>query len=331
MVSGADLTGQVAFDANSLNGLKQAAKENSPEAIKAVAKQFEAIFMNMMLKSMREASSSEDNPFDNEQSRTFTSMLDQQLSSNLSSKGLGLADVLAQQLTKTGYAAHSINELDSENTSIENPAGELNSNALQPTFLHIKNSRVNPNTLNANPFNANPIITNTLAKARINEVNKPTEPGKIEPSVAAFQAKMAAHAEEASRATGIPAHLMLGQAALESGWGKREIKSADGTNSHNLFGIKATGQWDGKVVETMTTEYINGIKQKRIEKFRAYDSYADSFKDFAKLMQSNPRYENVVSNIHNTKAYANAMQQSGYATDPQYASKLASVIEKVSS
>ena len=81
----------------------------------------------------------------------------------------------------------------------------------------------------------------------------------------------------------------------------------------------------------MTTEYINGIKQKRIEKFRAYDSYADSFKDFAKLMQSNPRYENVVSNIHNTKAYANAMQQSGYATDPQYASKLASVIEKVSS
>ncbi len=87
MINSADLSGKVAFDANSLNNLKQAAKENSPEAIKAVAKQFEAIFMNMMLKSMREASSSQDNPFDNEQSRTFTSMLDQQLSSNLASKG----------------------------------------------------------------------------------------------------------------------------------------------------------------------------------------------------------------------------------------------------
>ena len=99
MISGADLTGNVAFDANSLNGLKQAAKENSPEAIKGVAKQFEAVFMNMMLKSMRDASP-QDNPFDNEQSRTFTSMLDQQLSSNLASKGLGLADVLTKQLSK---------------------------------------------------------------------------------------------------------------------------------------------------------------------------------------------------------------------------------------
>jgi flagellar protein FlgJ len=124
---------------------------------------------------------------------------------------------------------------------------------------------------------------------------------------------------------------MLGQAALESGWGKRELKGADGTPSNNLFGIKATGNWSGKVVEAVTTEYVNGIKQKRIEKFRAYDSYADSFKDFANLMRNNTRYENVMANLDNVQGYAKAMQKAGYATDPNYAEKLTSVIKKVSS
>ncbi len=127
----------------------------------------------------------------------------------------------------------------------------------------------------------------------------------------------------------MPSHLMLGQAALETGWGKKEIKAADGTPSFNLFGIKATGNWQGKVVEATTTEYINGFKQKRIEKFRAYDSYAESFKDFANMMKSNPRYQQVVANTHNIEHYAQAMQNAGYATDPAYAKKLASVIQKV--
>lgn len=317
MVNIADLSGKVAFDANSLNNLKQAAKESSPEAIKAVSKQFEAIFMNMMLKSMREASSSQDNPFDNEQSRTFTSMLDQQLSSNLSSKGLGLADVLAKQLSKNANAGNNkmqqaVSELESglkdALTLITNPLSrnkvkELGFKSIEPKVLPVENAPANIKVLN----------------------NKPLSDNSAE-----FHNRMARHAEAASRATGMPAHLMLGQAALESGWGKREIKAADGTPSNNLFGIKATGNWDGKVVEATTTEYINGIKQKRIEKFRAYDSYADSFKDFANLMQNNPRYEKVMENLHNVNNYAQAMQKAGYATDPHYASKLASVIQKVS-
>lgn len=114
-------------------------------------------------------------------------------------------------------------------------------------------------------------------------------------------------------------------------WLENVKLKADGTNSHNLFGIKATGGWDGKVVETMTTEYINGIKQKRIEKFRAYEPTTLIHLDFAKLIRQNPRYENVMANMHNPQAYAKAMQQAGYATDPQYASKLANVIMKVSS
>ncbi|MGB7815754.1 MAG: flagellar assembly peptidoglycan hydrolase FlgJ [Methylotenera sp.] len=317
MINSTDLSGKVAFDANGLNNLKQAAKENSPEAIKGVAKQFEAIFMNMMLKSMREASP-QDNPFDNEQSRTFTSMLDQQLSSNLASKGLGLADVLARQLSKSGGAATNTMEQAVSDTppgignssSLNNP---IISNPLSPSQAKLTESKTEQKTV---PTYAFPTATNSLG-------NSPS-------SSAEFKNRMAKHAEEASRATGVPAHLMLGQAALESGWGKRELKGADGTPSNNLFGIKATGNWDGKIVEATTTEYIHGVKQKRIEKFRAYDSYADSFKDFANMMSNNPRYEKVMENLQNVNSYAQAMQKAGYATDPNYASKLASVIQKVS-
>ncbi len=316
MINSADLSGKVAFDANGLNNLKQAAKENSPEAIKAVAKQFEAIFMNMMLKSMREATP-QDNPFDNEQSRTFTSMLDQQLSSNLASKGLGLADVLARQLSKSGYAA--------TNTLQQAVADEsaVSGSNLQGGSALINNP-LSPNAA-PKPMENKTTLTNSLSSANKILNNN----SSLSDSSTEFQNRMAPHAEVASRATGLPAHLMLGQAALESGWGKREIKAIDGTPSNNLFGIKATGNWDGKVVEAATTEYINGVKLKRIEKFRAYDSYADSFKDFANLMRNNPRYEKVMSNLQNVNGYAQAMQKAGYATDPNYASKLASVIQKV--
>lgn len=307
MVNGADLTGKVAFDANSLNQLKQAAKENSPEALKAVAKQFESIMMNMMMKSMREASA-QDGVFDNEQSKMFTSMLDQQLSTNLSAKGLGLADVLVRQLSKATQTV-----VDNAEQMLEKApatASDLVDSLIKPHFSNTPDKKTN-------------------AVQPTNNVDKPAKSSSITESISGFLKDMVQHAKAASRSTGMPSHLMLGQAALETGWGKKEIKAADGTPSFNLFGIKATGNWQGKVVEATTTEYINGVKQKRIEKFRAYDSYADSFKDFANMMKSNPRYQQVVANIGNVEQYAQAMQSAGYATDPAYAKKLASVIQKV--
>jgi flagellar protein FlgJ len=319
MVNGADLSGKVAFDANSLNNLKLAAKENSPEAIKGVAKQFEAVFMNMMLKSMREASP-QDSPFDNEQSRTFTSMLDQQLSSNLASKGLGLANVLAKQLSKSGNNI-ATNTMQQAVTDVSAYSETASTPALNSPYL--------PSTTKALEKLAIPADTSTNAVAPDGSKEQNLKP--LSDNAADFQNRMTQHAEEASRITGIPANLMLGQAALESGWGKREIKATDGTQSNNLFGIKATGNWNGKVVEATTTEYIHGVKQKRIEKFRAYDNYADSFKDFANLVRNNPRYENVMANLQNVNGYAQAMQNAGYGTDPNYATKLASVIQKVTS
>jgi peptidoglycan hydrolase FlgJ len=143
-----------------------------------------------------------------------------------------------------------------------------------------------------------------------------------------FIDKLRAPAQQASRSTGIPAHLILGQAALESGWGKREIKMADGSDSHNLFGIKADKDWNGKVAEVTTTEYHNGIAAKQVERFRAYASYTESFQDYAKLLSNNPRYSGILGEA-DAKAFAQGLQQAGYATDPRYADKLAGVIGSV--
>jgi len=139
---------------------------------------------------------------------------------------------------------------------------------------------------------------------------------------------MGSHAEDASRATGIPAKFMLGQAALESGWGKHEIKAADGSASHNLFGIKATSGWSGKVVVAPTTEYINGAPQTVMQKFRAYGSYAEAFSDYAHMLASNPRYGNVISGSHDATSFAQGLQKAGYATDPHYATKLSNIINR---
>ncbi|MDO9030725.1 MAG: glucosaminidase domain-containing protein, partial [Hydrogenophaga sp.] len=108
--------------------------------------------------------------------------------------------------------------------------------------------------------------------------------------------------------------------------GRSEIRHADGTPSHNLFGIKATGGWKGKVAEITTTEYINGEPRKVTAKFRAYDSYADSFRDYAKLIGNSPRYDQVMDQIGSVQGFASGLQKAGYATDPQYAAKLSRAI-----
>ena len=295
-----DFSSKLVMDANGLSALKNASKDQSPASIKAVASQFEAMFVNMMLKSMREASM-QDGMLDNEQTKTFTGMLDQQLSQNIASKGVGLADILTRQLSKGSVNAQNGGDLPK---------------AVNPAGTEIGGSNLTSRS-SALPQDADSVAGNA----------KPTH--GLADNVTQFKNSVSRHAEQVSRETGIPAHFMVGQAALESGWGKHEIKGADGTPSHNLFGIKATAGWKGKVVETQTTEYINGVKQKRIEKFRAYDNYAESFKDFATLMQSNPRYGNVMANLNNVNNYANAIQEAGYATDPNYASKLVSVVKKV--
>jgi flagellar protein FlgJ len=146
------------------------------------------------------------------------------------------------------------------------------------------------------------------------------------PRQAGFVDQHSEAAATVARESGIPASFMIGQAGHETGWGRSEIRHADGTPSHNLFGIKATDSWKGKVAEITTTEYINGEPRKVTAKFRAYDSYADSFRDYAQLISQSPRYGQVMGQLDSVQGFATGLQKAGYATDPQYAAKLSRAI-----
>jgi len=146
------------------------------------------------------------------------------------------------------------------------------------------------------------------------------------PRQSAFVEQHAQAAASVAREVGIPASYMIGQAGHETGWGRSEIRHADGSPSFNLFGIKATGGWQGKVAEITTTEYIDGEPRKVTAKFRAYDSYEDSFRDYARLIGNSPRYQQAMEQLHSVQGFAQGLQRGGYATDPAYAAKLSRAI-----
>ena len=284
-------TASLALDPRALDKLRSQAGSSPEKAIRDVSKQFETVFVNMLLKSMRDATP-KDGMMDSEQTRMYTGMLDQQLAQAMSARGIGLAEVMARQLSKGG--------------------------ALQDASA-------------AKPVSASGPVTlpEALAAARVRasaSAQAPEAPKGVTARVRSFIDDMWPHAVQASRATGIPPHFILGQAALESGWGRREIKSADGAPTHNLFGIKATGGWSGRSADTTTHEFVNGIKQKVVDKFRSYASYAESFMDYANLLKNNPRYAAVLEAGNDAKAFAQGLQKAGYATDPGYAAKLQRII-----
>jgi flagellar protein FlgJ len=269
----------LAADSQALDRLRYQAKQAPDQALKKVAQQFEMVFLNMMMKSMREATP-QDGMMDSEQTKLFTGMLDQQLAQEMSKRGVGLADVMVRQL------------------SGQQPSVATQAAAAMPAAAPVPSAAV------------------------VSSAYQPmTQQGFIE--------RMRPHAERAGKATGVPADFIMGQAALESGWGKREIRNADGSSSFNLFGIKAGSNWKGKVAEVITTEYHNGVASKQAARFRVYDSYADSFQDYARLLSDNPRYAGAIGQS-NAVDFAQSLQKAGYATDPRYADKLASVIGSVS-
>ena len=158
--------------------------------------------------------------------------------------------------------------------------------------------------------------------------NQPETTAPVPKGRDGFVQHLSGTAERVSKESGIPANFMLGQAGHETGWGKSEIRNKDGSTSYNLFGIKATKGWTGKVAEITTTEFINGKAQKVTAKFRAYDSYEDSFRDYARLITESPRYEKAqaTAKTGSAVAYAAELQKAGYATDPEYAKKLSGAI-----
>jgi flagellar protein FlgJ len=309
-----DLSAKFALDTNSLGDLKQSAKTGSPEALKGAATQFESMFINMMMKSMRDATP-QDGMLDSQETKTFTSMLDQQMSQKLAKRGIGLADVLVRQLSaqETGQKALAIGD-GQGGAGSTGAAGGLDALRMQRSSDTLSTDRLATSAAAAGYASAG------ASAASSSNAGKPAH-------VRAFQDKLAGPAAEAEQATGVPAKFMLGQAALESGWGKRVIRNNDGSSSNNLFGIKAGAGWKGKVATAVTTEYVNGQAHTRVEKFRSYDSPAAAFKDYANMLSNNPRYEKVLSHGGDASTFAQGLQRAGYATDPQYAAKLSRIIK----
>ena len=263
---------------------------------------------------MRDATP-QDGPMDSQETRTFTTMLDQQMSQKLAKRGIGLADVLVRQLSAQQTGAALAKEMQSGALGIGQKPGAEQGAATS----RLKFDADSMSTDGAAA--ASGVTANLTGSAR-----STTDSGKPA-HVRAFQDKLADAAEEAEQATGVPAKFMMGQAALETGWGKRVIRNQDGSSSNNLFGIKAGPGWKGKVATAVTTEYVNGKPHTRVEKFRSYASHADAFKDYAKMLSNNPRYEKVLAHGGDASTFAHGLQRAGYATDPQYAAKLSRIIK----
>jgi flagellar protein FlgJ len=281
------LSNSLAADSGSLNALKLQAGQNSPAAIKETAKQFESLFMRELIKSMRQATM-KSGMLDNPGSDLGTDLLDQQFAVQMSGKPGGLSDMIAAQLSRQMGVTPS-NTPDTGKKTNESMSLLQRASSLA---AYGKNS-AKPATVNQTNF----VDRHTQAAIRI------------------------------EKETGIPASYMVGQAGHETGWGQHEIRLRGGKPSYNLFGIKAGAGWTGKVAEVTTTEFVNGIEQKKIAKFRAYDSYDESFRDYAKLITESPRYAKAREQNSSAFAFASSLQKAGYATDPQYATKLSRAIE----
>lgn len=300
------------LDFSHLNSLKQGVRDTALATVadhKKVASQFEALFIQQMIKQARQASSME-GIFDSPQTRLAQSLSDEQLAVQLADPGMGLAQALLDQIRAVAGLANGV------------ASGSAKAPELASSRLPELRSRIGPDRPTDAPSISaliDMLTKNSVVKAIYSAIKGAPE------HIRQFVEKMSHAAEVAAGESGVPSKLILSQAALESGWGRREIIGPDGNTSFNLFGIKASPNWKGKVVEIVTTEYENGIARKVPQSFRAYDSYAESFADYAKLIGQSRRYSGVVQAATAEEA-AHRIQAAGYATDPDYAKKLISIM-----
>ena len=300
---------RAAFDVRASQDLRSQFQKNPQEGIKAAAQQFETLFLQMVMKSMRDATP-QDGLMNSDQSRFYTGLLDQQVAQDMatSGKGVGFAKLIEQQLSRSMGSTLTAADLSAPANAAASPLPLSVSDG-----RHLQYKQVLGNLPTSAAYQAA-----TVAGANGASADAPTSSNE-------FVNRVWPNAVEASRSTGIPPQFLVAHAALESGWGKSEIRRADGSTSFNLFGIKAGKSWNGATVEAKTTEYVDGQPQQSIERFRAYGSYEESFRDYASLLRNNPRYGNVIGSQDGTE-FARRVQQAGYATDPMYADKLSRII-----
>lgn len=352
-------------DLNRLNQLKVGKDRDGAENVRKVAQEFESLFLNEMLKSMRSANAvlGEDNPLNSQAGKQYQEMYDQQLSVSLSKDGggIGLADVLVRQLSKqTETTSHSnpfaqVAKTEGASWPSKPTAGtdavRDDSRLLNQRRLALPGrlaERQVANVSATNPAAPQPLVSDGKPLVELDwkpatafaapqdkslVVNGVPANAAGAPSKTRFSSReefittMLPMAEKAAERLGVDPRYLVAQAALETGWGKSMIRQRDGSNSHNLFGIKSTG-WQGEKASASTTEYVNGKPTREVAGFRAYDSFEHSFNDFVSLLENNDRYRTaiqVASKSGDSERFVKELQKAGYATDPQYARKISQI------
>lgn len=336
---------QAAYELSGLNQLRRLAKDgNSAEAIKAVAAEFESIFMRMMLKSMRDTSLG-DPLFDSNSTLFYRDMMDEQLAVSLSRQGgLGLAEMIERQFTAAdaGISVRG-NQGGGEGGAIDPSRRRTDTVVVAGDHCHVCDAKepvadevkANPDVQKetapvSQPKNgdAGPVSYAETVRAAINakpaaSVVKPEDLRSPE----MFIRKLWPLAENAAQELGVKPQVLLAQAALETGWGKSVIQRADGSSSFNLFNIKADHRWHGDRVAVSTLEYSDGVAKKERAAFRAYASFEESFTDYVDFLRESPRYHGALQQAFNPEAFVRGLQDAGYATDPRYAAKVTRILD----
>ncbi|PUA26388.1 MAG: flagellar rod assembly protein/muramidase FlgJ [Cellvibrio sp. 79] len=347
------------LDANSLDSVKAMGRARDPQALKEISQKFEAMFVQQMLKTMREANEafSEGNYFDSNTTRFHRDMLDQQMVLNLTSgRGMGLGEHFYKQMMQSYGsmmkpdgskldaanvgnlpAAVTHKKIGADNSAVS--SSEVFANDLETLNSWVSDfMRMSDNSdqlMHADEEQgATPPDYTLMSSAYIPALlNKPQminsragQKSSISESQENFVLMLKPHAEKAAAELNISPDVLIAQVALETGWGKHVIHDQKGNNSFNLFNIKAAGGWQGDKVNISTLEYRDGIAANEKADFRKYNDYAQSFSDYVNLMKNSPRYQDALEAGKNSSAYAEALQSAGYATDPHYAKKIKSLL-----
>ncbi|MCU7827762.1 MAG: flagellar assembly peptidoglycan hydrolase FlgJ [Candidatus Thiodiazotropha sp. (ex Myrtea sp. 'scaly one' KF741663)] len=287
-------------DFSGLAALKHQAREDQSGATEKVAKQFESLFVQMMVKQMRQASFG-GGIFDSDRTRFYQDMYDQQLSLHLSEQGgMGIGGVLRRQIGGS-------DEVMDKTLS-----------GLDPYWRHpVVQMGIKPQDSTA---------VQTTERVANPSISEPEEVVSLD-SPENFVQGLWSAAEHAAAELGLPPEALLAQAALETGWGSAVMQSGNGQSSHNLFGIKADQRWDGGQVKKETLEYEDGVAVRKRERFRTYASFEQSFQDYVAFLKATPRYAEALTNAEDPSTYFRSLQDAGYATDPAYADKIMRVMQ----
>ena len=296
-------------DFNSLANLKNQAQKDPNAALKEVAQQFESIFINMIFKNMRDANEAIGGGlFDSSQTKQYTEMMHSQMAQSMAnSGGIGFADALIRQFEGQGSGLHN-NDQAPDQALLQRMAmlDSGSQNAIAKQAAEKMASRVTHDQNVAIP-------TPKAADVAFESPDK-------------FVENLWPHAQQAGEKLGVDPRAILAQAALETGWGKYPMAKGDGSPSYNLFGIKADQRWSGDKALVKTLEFRDGVAQQERAAFRAYDSFAQSFDDYADFLQSSERYQNALTAGDDAAMFAAYLQKGGYATDPHYADKITNIL-----